>query len=87
MVQLFDKNGTKVAESMGESGNITITFPNLWWPHLMHDDPGYLYTMKIWLHDLHNGEDIVRLKVGLRSVSWNSTGLFINHKKFYFRFI
>ena len=28
---------------------IKISEPKLWWPYLMHEDPGYLYTMKITL--------------------------------------
>ena len=38
-----------MAEGKGTKSLIKIPEPNLWWPHLMHEDPGYLYTMKITL--------------------------------------
>ena len=38
-----------MAEGKGTKSMIKISEPKLWWPYLMHEDPGYLYTMKITL--------------------------------------
>ncbi len=57
----------------------------LWWPHLMHDQPGYLYDLRVRVANQAAGEDVYRIKVGLRSVSWNATGFYINGRPFYFR--
>ena len=44
-VSLLDVNDTSVATSAGCSGSISLINPNLWWPYLMHDNPGYQYTL------------------------------------------
>ena len=44
-----DKQLKTVAEGKGTKSMIKISQPKLWWPYLMHEDPGYLYTMKITL--------------------------------------
>uniref|UniRef100_A0A8C8HYG8 Beta-glucuronidase n=1 Tax=Oncorhynchus tshawytscha TaxID=74940 RepID=A0A8C8HYG8_ONCTS len=46
-VTLSDKDGCCVASSTGPSGVIKVTDANLWWPYLMHENPGYLYSMGI----------------------------------------
>uniref|UniRef100_A0A8C7DPA5 Beta-glucuronidase n=1 Tax=Oncorhynchus kisutch TaxID=8019 RepID=A0A8C7DPA5_ONCKI len=46
-VTLTDKDGRCVASSTGPSGVIKVTDANLWWPYLMHENPGYLYSMGI----------------------------------------
>ena len=73
-----------MAEGKGPMSKITVHKPKLWWPYLMHEDPGYLYTMKI---SLSSGQhiDVYRLKFGIRSVTFNNKdGVLINHRKFYF---
>lgn len=55
VVDLFDKKGnllnqTKLTANAGVSDlNGTIEVPNakLWWPYLMHSDPGYMYTLQV----------------------------------------
>ena len=48
-ISLQDRLLKTVAEGKGTKSLIKISEPKLWWPHLMHEDPGYLYTMKISL--------------------------------------
>ena len=81
---LQDRLLKTVAEGKGTKSTIAVREPNLWWPHLMHEDPGYLYTLKV---SLSKGSeiDVYRLKFGIRSVAFNNTdGVLINHRKFYF---
>ena len=47
-VELFDRSGSKVGESSGTKGRISVQNPRLWWPHLMRPDPGYLHSMRVW---------------------------------------
>ncbi|KAK2719947.1 beta-glucuronidase-like isoform X2 [Artemia franciscana] len=81
---LLDEDGANVASNFGPKNKISFKRPKLWWPNLMHERPGYLYTLKIHLKD-GDVEDFYRLKIGVRSLSWNSSGIFINHQKVYFQ--
>lgn len=49
-VSLIDKNRNVVANS-GDYGDVygilRVDNPNLWWPYLMHEEPGYLYTFQV----------------------------------------
>lgn len=57
-----------------------------WWPYLMHPEPGYLYQLEVFLHGANNElYDVYRLKVGVRTLSWNNTSFMINGKPVYFR--
>ncbi len=84
-VELLDKSGSKVLDSHGCKGELSIYKPNLWWPYLMHSEPGYLYTMRAWIHNLKAGEDVYRLSTGIRVISWGNRSLSINHRPFYMR--
>lgn len=46
-VMLADKEGRCVANSTGVSGTIKVLNVNLWWPYLMHENPGYLYSLEV----------------------------------------
>lgn len=50
-VQLRDRDENVVAKSESKQkdlkGQIEIENAKLWWPHLMHPEPGYLYTMEV----------------------------------------
>lgn len=51
-VQVKDREGKVVANKSTDidlSGTIEIDNANLWWPYLMHNDPGYLYTFEVSL--------------------------------------
>lgn len=83
-VDLFDNNGTLVVGSVGCSGTLNVDSPNLWWPYLMNENPAYLYTLQITASN-SGGQDIYRLPVGIRHLSWNSDSFQINYQDFYFR--
>lgn len=69
------------------SGSITVSPVYPWWPYLMHPNPGYMYEMEIDLFDKSPETllDIYRMKVGFRTLSWNSDGMTINGKRLYLR--
>ncbi|XP_070497859.1 beta-glucuronidase [Chironomus tepperi] len=86
---IFDRDNNNITESMASndtlSGEILIKNPNLWWPYLMHPQPGYLYTIEIQLTNNDEIIDIYRTKFGIRSIKWNNSSLLINDKPIYFR--
>lgn len=51
-IQLRDREGNVVAKTESKhkelSGKIEIEDVKLWWPYLMHQKPGYLYTMEVY---------------------------------------
>ncbi|XP_050098792.1 beta-glucuronidase isoform X3 [Anopheles aquasalis] len=94
-VKLYDRNGTLVSKDLAQGqlqGTASIPDVHLWWPYLMHPEPGYLYTMEITLATIAPvGDanptvlDIYRMKVGIRTLEWNATSFLINGKPIYFR--
>lgn len=46
-VTLIDKDGRSVASSSEPSGVLKVVDVKLWWPYLMHDNPGYLYSLEV----------------------------------------
>lgn len=46
-VSLVDKDGRTVAASSEQSGVLKVADVNLWWPYLMHESPGYLYSLEV----------------------------------------
>ena len=44
---LVDQNGIEVSRSKGLIGTLEVPEVNLWWPHLMNESVGYLYTLKV----------------------------------------
>ncbi|KFB50105.1 AGAP011859-PA-like protein [Anopheles sinensis] len=80
-------------------GTVAIPQVKLWWPYLMDPEPGYLYTMEITLSTTKSNKtpkgedeaagknvlDVYRMKVGIRTLSWNNTSFLINEKPIYFR--
>lgn len=83
---LRDTTGKVIAREDNEQlkGQIKIENPNLWWPYLMHESPGYLYTFQVELFK-KTGElvDTYSIKIGIRSLKWNSTSFTINNKPIY----
>ncbi|XP_058054920.1 beta-glucuronidase isoform X2 [Anopheles bellator] len=94
-VKLYDRNGTLVGTDVAKGkleGSATIPEAKLWWPYLMDPEPGYLYTMEIKLETDGVGNDVkttlldvYRMKVGIRTLEWNSTAFLINGRPIYFR--
>ncbi|XP_076024323.1 beta-glucuronidase [Genypterus blacodes] len=86
-VTLMDKDRHCVASSTGPSGVLKVADVKLWWPFLMHDTPGYLYSMEVRLTTANGQapyEDVYTLPVGIRTVKVSSTQFLINNKPFYF---
>lgn len=89
-VSIFDREGHNVGEAFASEelkGEIFINNANLWWPYLMHPQPGYLYTIEAKLIS-QNGQydiDVYRMKFGIRSLKWTSNSFLINDKPIYFR--
>ncbi|KAF7688643.1 beta-glucuronidase [Silurus meridionalis] len=83
-VTIMDKDGRCVATSNGTLGVLKVPEVNLWWPYLMHQNPGYLYSMEVQLTAESGVVDYYRLPVGIRTVSVTSTQFLINNKPFYF---
>uniref|UniRef100_A0A2H8TWI1 Beta-glucuronidase n=1 Tax=Melanaphis sacchari TaxID=742174 RepID=A0A2H8TWI1_9HEMI len=69
----------------GLSGIIKIENAKLWWPYLMHEEPGYMYTLEIRLSTTWNVDDVYRLPVGIRTIKWTNTAFLINNKPAYLR--
>nr|XP_019941675.1 PREDICTED: beta-glucuronidase [Paralichthys olivaceus] len=86
-VTLLDKDRHSVASSSEQSGVLKVADVNLWWPYLMHESPGYLYSLEIRLmatDERSTYEDVYSLPVGIRTVNVTSTQFLINNKPFYF---
>ncbi|XP_047235654.1 beta-glucuronidase [Girardinichthys multiradiatus] len=86
-VTLMDTGGHCVASSNEPSGVLKVADVNLWWPYLMHENPGYLYSLEVRLmaaDERSTYEDVYALPVGIRTVNVTSTQFLINNKPFYF---
>uniref|UniRef100_A0A3B3XZE2 Beta-glucuronidase n=1 Tax=Poecilia mexicana TaxID=48701 RepID=A0A3B3XZE2_9TELE len=86
-VTLMDKGGHCIVSSNQASGMLKVPNVNLWWPYLMHENPGYLYSLEVRLKASDassTSEDVYTLPVGIRTVNVSSTQFFINNKPFYF---
>ncbi|XP_017268026.1 beta-glucuronidase [Kryptolebias marmoratus] len=86
-VTFIDKEGHSVASSNEPSGVLKVTDVKLWWPYLMHENPGYLYSMEVRLvadAEESSFEDVYTLPVGIRTVKVTSTQFLINNEPFYF---
>lgn len=46
-ISLIDKDGYSVASSSKPSGVLKVVDVKLWWPYLMHQNPGYLYSLEV----------------------------------------
>lgn len=46
-VDLVDKDGRSVATSTEQAGVLKVADVKLWWPYLMHESPGYLYSLEV----------------------------------------
>lgn len=57
-VTLIDKDGRSVASSSEQSGVLKVVDVKLWWPYLMHVDPGYLYSMEVRQHVYLHANDL-----------------------------
>lgn len=44
---LYDSDHVAVATGNGSAGELKVMDPLLWWPYLMNERPGYLYSLKV----------------------------------------
>lgn len=86
-VTLRCQDGQEVATALGAVGQLKVANVNLWWPYLMSENPGYLYSFEVKMKvDTESGvcEDVYTLPVGIRTVHVSSQQFLINGKPFYF---
>ncbi|XP_004705989.2 beta-glucuronidase [Echinops telfairi] len=85
--RLLDAEGQVVAQGPGAQGQLQVPSAHLWWPYLMHDHPGYLYSLEVRLTaQAPTGPvtDVYTLPVGIRTVAVTERQFLINGKPFYF---
>ncbi|KAJ8959149.1 hypothetical protein NQ318_022410 [Aromia moschata] len=87
VVTVIDKEGNEIV-STNESLSGTLEVPEaiLWWPYLMNENPGYLYTLRIDIFD-EEGVWLDRYDqpFGIRELYWDNTSFKINGKPLYLR--
>ncbi|XP_007429739.1 beta-glucuronidase [Python bivittatus] len=84
---LYDSDHVAVAAGNGSAGELKVLDPVLWWPYLMHERPGYLYSLKVTLSAIVEGtisEDTYVQPVGIRTIFVARNQFLINGKPFYF---
>ncbi|XP_058020475.1 beta-glucuronidase isoform X2 [Ahaetulla prasina] len=84
---LYDSDRFAVATGNGSAGELKVMDPFLWWPYLMNERPGYLYSLKITLSAVVDGsisEDTYVQPVGIRTIFVARNQFLINGKPFYF---
>ncbi|KAK4873706.1 hypothetical protein RN001_013066 [Aquatica leii] len=85
IVTLLDKLENTVVVNNNSEGVLEVKEAKLWWPYLMDPNAGYLYTLKV---ELHNSDgkiiDVYRQPIGIRSISWTNTTLMLNNRPIYF---
>ena len=88
-IYIYDKENNLVTTQIADEnmeGEALIDNVKLWWPYLMHPEPGYLYTIEVRLTTkLQEEADVYRMKFGIRTLKWNNTTFLINNKPIYFR--
>lgn len=71
-------------EKSSDSGVIRIDDIKPWWPNLMHSNPGYLYSVEVRMSEPNNTLlDSYKLKIGFRTLKWDSAYLMVNGKIMY----
>ncbi|XP_011179547.2 beta-glucuronidase [Zeugodacus cucurbitae] len=88
-VQLRNKDGEIAAHSVSKAtlnGTIVVKDVMPWWPYLMSPEPGYLYTMELYLHAVDESLlDVYRMKIGIRTLKWNNSTFLLNDAPIYLR--
>lgn len=100
-VVVYDRDGVAVANASSDSevdgtigGIVDVPEAHLWWPYLMSEQPGYLYTLEVQLvatgfvaDAVTDGItlDVYRLTVGIRTIRWSSKQILINERPMYMR--
>ncbi|XP_050303492.1 beta-glucuronidase-like isoform X2 [Anthonomus grandis grandis] len=84
-VNILDKKGQIVGSSQQSSDLVIIENANLWWPYLMHDEPGYLYNLEILIKENDVLIDHYKQPFGIRELKYDNTSFTINRKNIYIR--
>ncbi|KAJ8879961.1 hypothetical protein PR048_020582 [Dryococelus australis] len=82
-VSLYDKDENVVATSSGVEGRLEVSHAKFWWPYLMDSEPAYMYQLQVTVKGSET--DVYRLPVGIRTVSWDTSKVYINGKQLYLR--
>uniref|UniRef100_A0A8C5LQI2 Beta-glucuronidase n=1 Tax=Leptobrachium leishanense TaxID=445787 RepID=A0A8C5LQI2_9ANUR len=84
-VMLRDQDGQVAATGLGALGQLKVSNANFWWPYLMSEIPGYLYSLEVKVDGGSTAfMDIYTLPVGIRTVKVSDVQFLINGKPFYF---
>ncbi|XP_069082982.1 beta-glucuronidase [Pleurodeles waltl] len=86
-LKLYDREGKVAATGSALAGQLKVADPKLWWPYLMHENPGYLYSLEVRATAQAGSkvyEDVYVLPVGIRTVKVSGNQFLINGKPFYF---
>ncbi|MEE6469747.1 hypothetical protein FKM82_008752 [Ascaphus truei] len=84
-VTLREREGQEAASGSGAIGQLKVVDPKLWWPYLMNEDPGYLYSLEVKVMTEGGlSEDVYILPVGIRTVQVFGDHFLINGSPFYF---
>ncbi|XP_075446035.1 beta-glucuronidase [Ascaphus truei] len=84
-VTLREREGQEAASGSGAIGQLKVVDPKLWWPYLMNEDPGYLYSLEVKVMTEGGlSEDVYILPVGIRTVQVFGDHFLINGNPFYF---
>lgn len=78
-VDLLDQEGNFIVRKNrnskldGLSGTIEVPNASLWWPYLMHTNPGYLYTLQVSIAriDMHEACEMWKKLHILASIGWS----------------
>ena len=67
-------------------GKLEVRAAKLWWPIGSRPQPGYRHTVRVGLYDQNlTLVDSYDLKFGIRTVTWDNDGLFVNQEPFYLK--
>lgn len=76
-LSLRDQEGTVVATSDGPAGELKVLKPHLWWPYLMHENPGYCYSLEVMTTRLPSCVHSLRLSNRVKELPHGSSSLLI----------
>ena len=76
-IQLLDGAEDRVvAESFSCRDTRRLAAPKLWWPHLMSEQPGHMYQLRVSVISVKHGMDEYSLGVGLRQTCQRCSMMF-----------
>lgn len=76
-LSLRDQEGKVVATGDGPSGELKVPNPNLWWPYLMHENPGYRYFLEVTVTSLPSCVHFFSLYNSVKELPYGPSFLFL----------